>query len=154
MATTQECCKQYWTPHKAAAVRPPSTHHENIKIRWTRHAGHYWRSRNELIRDVLLWTLSRGRAKAGQPAWTYIQQLCADTGCNPEDLPEDLLITVRSLVLFFSWYRTRLLQIWLDTNSLMPSPLLCSVSNLTDRKKVSIPEKVPPAILKLSASFS
>ena len=29
-----------------------------------------------------------GQAKAGWPAWTYIQQLCEDTGCNSEDLPE------------------------------------------------------------------
>ena len=29
-----------------------------------------------------------GRVKAGQPARTYIQQLCADTGCSPEDLSE------------------------------------------------------------------
>ena len=29
-----------------------------------------------------------GRSKAGQPARTFIQQLCEDTGCNPEDLPE------------------------------------------------------------------
>ena len=29
-----------------------------------------------------------GRAKAGSPARTYIQQLCEDTGCSPEDLPE------------------------------------------------------------------
>ena len=29
-----------------------------------------------------------GRAKAGQPARTYIQQLCEDSGCSPEDLPE------------------------------------------------------------------
>ena len=28
-----------------------------------------------------------GRAKAGRPARTYIQQLCEDTGCCPEDLP-------------------------------------------------------------------
>ena len=25
--------------------------------------------------------------KAGRPARTYIQQLCEDTGCCPEDLP-------------------------------------------------------------------
>ena len=31
---------------------------------------------------------SHGRAKAGRPARTYIQQLCADTGCSLEDLPE------------------------------------------------------------------
>ena len=34
------------------------------------------------------WTPTYGRAKAGQPARTYIQQLCEDTGCSPEDLPE------------------------------------------------------------------
>ena len=46
-----------------------------------------WRSRDELIRDVLLWTPTHGRAKAGRSARTYIQQLCEDTGCCPEDLP-------------------------------------------------------------------
>ena len=58
-----------------------------IQVRRTRHAGHCWRSRDELIRDVLLWIPTHGRAKAGRPAWTYIQQLCEDTGCCPEDLP-------------------------------------------------------------------
>ena len=55
-----------------------------IHVRWTRHVGHCWRWRDELISDVLLWTPSRGRAKAGRPARTYIQQLCEDTGCSPE----------------------------------------------------------------------
>ena len=31
---------------------------------------------------------SYGRAKVGRPARTYIQQLCEDTGCSPEDLSE------------------------------------------------------------------
>ena len=34
-----------------------------------------------------LWTPSHGRAKPGQPAQTYMQQLCANTRFNPEDLP-------------------------------------------------------------------
>ena len=51
-------------------------------------AGHCWRSRDELIIDILLWTPTYGWAKAGRPARTYIQQLCEDTGCSPEDLPE------------------------------------------------------------------
>ena len=50
--------------------------------------GHCWRSRDELISDVLLWTATYGRAKAGRPARAYIQQLCEDTGCSLEDLPE------------------------------------------------------------------
>ena len=61
---------------------------KTIQVRWTRHAGHCWRSRDELISDVLLWTPTYGQAKAGRPARTYIQQLCEDTGCSPEDLPE------------------------------------------------------------------
>ena len=61
---------------------------KTIQVRRTRHAGHCRRSKGELISDVLLWTPTYGRAKAGQPAWTYIQQLCEDTGCSPEDLPE------------------------------------------------------------------
>ena len=36
---------------------------------------------------LLLWTPTHGRARAGRPARTYIQQLCEDTGCCPEDLP-------------------------------------------------------------------
>ena len=37
---------------------------------------------------IYIWTPTYGRAKAGRPARTYIQQLCEDTGCSPEDLPE------------------------------------------------------------------
>ena len=72
------------TPHKAPTIQPPASHHEN----YPRHAGHCWRSRDELISDVLLWTLTYGLEKAGRPARTYIQQLCEDTRCSPEDLPE------------------------------------------------------------------
>ena len=61
---------------------------KTIQVRRTRHAGHCWRSKDELISDVLLWIPAYGQAKAGRPARTYIQQLCEDTGCNPEDLPE------------------------------------------------------------------
>ena len=61
---------------------------KTIQVRWTRNAGHCWRSRDKLIRDVLLLTPTYGWAKAGQPARTYIQQLCEDMGYRPEDLPE------------------------------------------------------------------
>ena len=61
---------------------------KTIQVRRNRHAGHCWKSRDELINDVLLWTPTYGRAKAGRLAWKYIQQLCEDTGCSPEDLPE------------------------------------------------------------------
>ena len=60
---------------------------KTIQVRPTTHAQHCWRSGHELINDILLWTSSHGRAKAGRPAWTYIKHLCADTGYSLEDLP-------------------------------------------------------------------
>ena len=80
--------RQHPTRHQLYGHPPPIT--KTIQARWTRHAGHCWRSKNELISDVLLWTPSYGQAKAGRPARTYIQQLCEDTGCSPEDLPETM----------------------------------------------------------------
>ena len=74
------------TRHQLYGHLPPIR--KTIQIRRTRHAGHCWRSRDELISDVLLWNPTYGRAKAGRPARTYIQQLCEDTRCSPEDLPE------------------------------------------------------------------
>ena len=78
--------QQHPTNHQLYGHLPPIT--KTIQIRWTRHAGHCWRSRDELISDVLLWTPTYGWAKAGRPALTYIHQLCEDMGCSPEDLPE------------------------------------------------------------------
>ena len=65
---------------------PPIT--KTIQIRRTKHARHYWRSRDELISDVLQWTPTHGRAKAGRPARTDLQQLCEYTVCSLEDLPK------------------------------------------------------------------
>ena len=78
--------RQQPTRHQLYDRLPPIT--KTIQIRRSRHSGHCWRSRDELISDVLLWTPTYGRAKAGRSARTYIQQLCKDTGCSPEDLPE------------------------------------------------------------------
>ena len=61
---------------------------KTIQARQTRHAGHCWRSKDELMSDVLVWTPAYDQAKAGRPAQTYIQQLCEDMKCSPEDLPE------------------------------------------------------------------
>ena len=77
--------QQHPTRHQLYGHLPPIT--KTIQVRRTRHAGHCWRSRDELIRDVLLWIPTHGCVKAGRPARTYIQQLCEDTGCCPEDLP-------------------------------------------------------------------
>ena len=79
-----------WHPtrHQLYGHLPPIM--KTIKVRRTRYSGHSWRNKDELISDVLLWTPTYGREKAGRPAQTYIQQLCEDTGHGPEDLPEAL----------------------------------------------------------------
>ena len=78
--------RQHPTRHQLYGHLPLIT--KTIQVRRSRHAGHRWRSRDKLMIDVLLWTPTYGRAKAGRQARTYIQQLCEDTGCSPEDLPE------------------------------------------------------------------
>ena len=78
--------REHPTKHQLYSHLSPIT--KTIIVRWIRHTGHCWRCRNELISDVPLWTLSYGQAKGGRPARTYIQQLCQNTGCSPEDLPE------------------------------------------------------------------
>ena len=77
---------QHHTRHQLYGHLSPIT--KTIQVRLTRHAGHCWRSKDKLISDVLLWTPTYDQAKAGRPARTYIQQLCEDMRCNPEDLPK------------------------------------------------------------------
>ena len=87
---SQECCELHWTSSRGNhSIKqrmyghlPPIT--KTIQFRRTRLAGHCRRSKEELISDILLWT-PHGPVKLGQPAWTYIQQLCADTGFRLED---------------------------------------------------------------------
>ena len=78
--------QQHPTRHQLYGHLPPIM--KTIQARRTRHAGHCWRSKDEIVSDILLWTLAFGQSKAGQPARTFIQQLCDDTGCNLEDLLE------------------------------------------------------------------
>ena len=85
-AIVNKSWRQHPTRHQLYGHLPPIT--KTIQVRRTRHAGHCWRSKDALIRDVLLWTPIYGQAKAGRPHRTYIQQLCEDRGCSPEDLPK------------------------------------------------------------------
>ena len=118
--------QQHPTRHQLYGHLPPIT--KTIQVRRTRHAGHCWRSRDELIRDVLLWIPTHGRAKAGRPARTYIQQLCEDTGCCPEDLPRAMNdreewrervrdIRAASTIWWWWWYGK-----WVYNSSNQPKP--------------------------------
>ena len=71
-------------------------------------AGHSWRAKQELTSNLLLlWSPSRGRRRVGHPAITYIDQICRDKGCLPNDLPallqdcdgwHDKLMNARAIV--------------------------------------------------------
>ena len=61
--------KSWWQHpirHQLYGHLPPIM--KTIQVRPTRHARHCWRSRDDFISDVLLWTPTYGWAKAGQPA--------------------------------------------------------------------------------------
>ena len=87
-AIVNKSWRQHPTRHQLYDHLPPIA--KTIQVERTRHSGHCWRSRDELISDLLLWAPTYGRTKAGRPARTYIQQLCEDKGCSPEDLPETM----------------------------------------------------------------
>ena len=46
----------------------PQQNSNSIQVRWTAHVGQYWRSKDEVISDTLLWTLTHECARVGQPA--------------------------------------------------------------------------------------
>ena len=71
-AILKKSWRQQPTKQQLYGHLPPIT--KTIQVRRTRHAGHCWRSKDELISDVLLWTPTYGRAKRGQPAYiSYVR---------------------------------------------------------------------------------
>ena len=93
-AITQECSEQYWTSPRGSTRQSSNcmaTYHpsqKTIQFRRTRYARRCWRSKDELISEIFLWSPSQWRSKAGWPARTYISLLWADTECSLEDLLE------------------------------------------------------------------
>ena len=63
---------------------PPLT--SIILIRRTRFAGHCYRSEEEIVKDVLLWTANHGTTNIGRPRKTYVKQICDDMGMTTEEL--------------------------------------------------------------------
>ena len=127
-------------PIKLYCQLPPIT--KTIKVRRTRHAGYCWRTRNELISDVLLWTLSHGREKAVRPAWTYIQQVFVDTVCIPEDLLEAMnnrqrwwerVRDIRAGGMTWWWWWRRMIVCFLNVRTINNLPGITGVSQLKTR---------------------
>ena len=93
MATTQECWEQYWTSPgvntlqdtKYTATSRPSRKLYKLDEPDTQDTAGEARTNSSVM---YYGPPAYGQAKVGRPAQTYIQQLCEDTGCNPEDLPK------------------------------------------------------------------
>ena len=60
--------RQHSTSQQIYGHLPPIT--KTIQVRRTRHAGHCWRSKDELISDALLWTPAYGQANTAA-MWGY-----------------------------------------------------------------------------------
>ena len=71
------------TPYKTTAGRLLTSHRENHRICGT----HCWRSKDELISDVLQWVPSHEHASVYGQVRTYLHLFSANTGCSLEDLP-------------------------------------------------------------------
>ena len=80
--------KQHPTKTQLYGHLPPIT--KTINIQRNRHAEHCWKSYDDFISDVLLWTPLHRRSKARQPTRTYIEQLFADTGCSLKYFPRGM----------------------------------------------------------------
>ena len=75
-AVLNKSWRQHTTRHQLYGHLPPPITCPPIQVRRTRHAVHCWRSKDELISDVLLWTPTYGRAKVaregqGYPCWRH-----------------------------------------------------------------------------------
>ena len=51
-----------------------------------RFCGHCWRSREEIVPQLLLWEPTHGKRSQGRPKKTFIDQLIEDTGLTKEEL--------------------------------------------------------------------
>ena len=93
-ATTQEFCEQYWTSPRGNTAQSSSytaTCHPSRKLSKLDEPDMQDTAGEAVTSSYGMFSYgppSHSRAKAGRPARNYIQQLCEDTGCSPEDLPE------------------------------------------------------------------
>ena len=69
---------------------PPLT--SITRIRKTRFVGHCYRSEEEIIKYVSLWTPNHGTTKLGRPRKTYVKQLCDDTGITTYEIKTEIQV--------------------------------------------------------------
>ena len=76
-AIFDESWKEHPTKQQLCDHLPPISHAILVKHIWA-----LWRSKNELLGKILLWTPTHVHICVSQPAKTYTHQRCVDTGCK------------------------------------------------------------------------
>ena len=77
---------QHHVTNKALYGKLPSLT-TTIQERRIRFSGHCWRSKQEVIHDLILWEPKHGRRSVGGQLFTFVDQLEEDTGIPKEFLP-------------------------------------------------------------------
>ena len=70
-AVLNKSWKQHPTKQQLYGYLPPIS--QTIQVKWTRQIGHGWRSKEELIRSILLWIPTHIHSSVD---WSAKQQLC------------------------------------------------------------------------------
>ena len=73
-AVLNKSWEQHPTKQQLYGHLPPNL--QTILVRQARHAEHCWRSKDELINNILLWAPTHRHTCVGWPAKTCIHQLC------------------------------------------------------------------------------
>ena len=71
--------------NKTAVVWPLTSYLRN-HARWTRDAEYFWRNKDKIISDVLLWTPIHGHTSVGWLTKSYMYQIFADNKNSLENL--------------------------------------------------------------------
>ena len=69
--------RQHPTRHQLYGHLPPIT--KTIQVKWTRHAGHCWRSKDKLFNDVLLWTPTYDQLEHTYSSYVRIRDVALKT---------------------------------------------------------------------------
>ena len=66
--------------HQRAVVQPFGFISQTIQVRRAKHAGHCWKSKNELIKYVLLWTPTHGHTNFVQTLKWWMMEMDVEKG--------------------------------------------------------------------------
>ena len=79
--------------YKTSVIRPLSSHLTNNPSKTNKTCWYCWKSKDELISDVVWWTPTHGSTNVGWLFKNCIDHLYANTGDQQEDLPSSMTMS-------------------------------------------------------------